>query len=231
MKSATEDEQFIKLLGELKVVEDKLEEVLSVDEKKRLKKRHEELSDEYMDFIIQLDRIRIRETPYDKEMPDVLRKFFGYGSLNITELWQDYYERILEFHEDNELMDRGGFAKNYFKLIPPYVKVGTRIPEKIKNIYHESRWCFVFGQYSATVAMCRTVIETVLKAKYNLLGDLNEIVTTAKKRQLISDETAWNANKVRTLANKILHKGNQATEKEAKNAIDHTLGFLEEIYF
>ncbi|MCK9391475.1 MAG: DUF4145 domain-containing protein [Syntrophales bacterium] len=95
----------------------------------------------------------------------------------------------------------------------------------------ESRWCFVYGQYSATVAMCRTVIEAVLKTKYNLTGDLNIIIDIAKKRGVIGKDTAWNANKVRLFANKILHNAKPATEIMAKNAIDHTLVFLEEIYF
>jgi len=81
------------------------------------------------------------------------------------------------------LLDRGKFLNNYYKLKPPYVRPGTKIPQGIKNIYHESRWCFVYGQYSAAIALTRTVIETILKHKFNLEGDLNDIIDSACEKR------------------------------------------------
>jgi hypothetical protein len=232
MENYKEDSEFIRLIQEIIETDEKLDQaVLPVEKKELLEKRSKELHSQYMTIMIQLDRIRIRETPYVKPIADLLRNKLGYGPVKIEDFWADYHEDILDFHEDNELIDRGAFARNYFKLIPPYVKAGTKIPEGIKNIYHESRWCFVYGQNSAAVALCRTVIETVLRDKFGIEGDLNAAIETAKNRGRISSNIAWNANKVRTLANRILHRANQAKELEAKNAIDHVLEFLEEIYF
>jgi hypothetical protein len=89
----------------------------------------------YITSKIELDRIRIRETLYHKAIIDFLRKDdLVYGTIKIEEFWDHHYEEILDFHQDNELIDRGSFVRNYFMLIPPYVKVGTNIPEKIKKI-------------------------------------------------------------------------------------------------
>lgn len=241
MNSYKEDQEFFRMVVEISEINEKLglenssqAHLLLVDKEEQLEKRRIELNDQYMLCLIELDRIRIRETPIDREEIDILRKVgIAYGPLEIKKIknfWRDYNQEILDFHQDNELINRVGFVQNYFKLIPPYVKVGTRIPEGIKNIYHESRWCFVYGQYSATIALCRTVVETVLKDKFDLEGDIKKIIETAKNRCLISSNTAWNANKVRTFANRILHEAKPAKEHEAKNAIDHVLAFLEEIY-
>lgn len=236
-----EDEDLLQLISELINIQDKLEPdnnskiklVLSIDERKKLEDQWDELFRKINTTKIELDRIRIRETPHHKAIVDFFRMSPVHGPVkqeNFNDFWENHYEEILDFHTDNELLERGTFISNYYKLIPPYVKVGTAIPEGIKNIYHESRWCFVYGQYNATVAMSRTIIETVLKIKYRLSGDLNDIIETAKERSLISSKTKLNAHRVRILANKILHRAESISEKEAKDAIDYTLIFLEEIY-
>jgi len=234
MQSIKEDERFIRLIGEMIKIDEELgHAVIAVDKKELLEKRNKELHDQYMSCIIELDRIRIRETPYIKEMANLFRDILGYGPRNIDDFWHDYCQEILDYHQDGELIDRGSFARRYFQLVPPYVKTGTVIPEGIKDIYHESRWCFVYGQYNASLALCRTIVETVLRTKYNLPEDLNikGLIITAKERGLISGKTKWNTNKVRLFANEILHKAKPISEKEAKDAIDYTLFFLEEIYF
>lgn len=238
MESLKEDEEFIRLIREIIAIDKELEVethsplhlVSPVNKKELLEKRREELNNQYMTCLIELDRIRIRETPYDKAIVDFLRKYAGYGPFNMDDLWKDYCQEILDYHEDGEVINRGYVLRRYFELIPPYVKVGITIPEGIKALYHESRWCFVYGQYNATVAMCRTVVETVLKTKFNLYGDLKDVLNTAKKRDIISGKTHWNANRVRMFANKILHEAKPISEKEAKDAIGRILIFLEEIY-
>jgi len=141
MNSFSEDEKFLSFIGKfIKNVEELESTLLSVDKKNQLEKQSAELHEQYMMFKIELDRIRIRETPYNKILVDFLRKDLGYGPLKIKDYWHDWNQEILECHQDTELIDRGGFVNRYFQLIPPYVKSGTIIPEGIKNIYHESRW-------------------------------------------------------------------------------------------
>jgi hypothetical protein len=241
MTSFKEDEELLQLIRNIIRINDKLESngdsklklVLPVDERKNLEKQFENISEQLDMIRIELDRIRIRETPHVKYLADFLRKW-TYRSVKDEEFhdfWDYHGEYILEYHEDNELLDRGTFIRNYFKLIPPYVKVGTKIPEGIQNIYQESRWCFVYGQYCATVALSRSVIETVLKREFHLEGILKEAIKTAKDRGLINGGTAWNANKIRLFANNTLHEAKPVTEDQAMDAITYTLRFLEEIYF
>ena len=243
MTTFKEDEYLLKLIKEIIEIQDKLEPdndskirlVLSVDERIKLEKQSEELGVKLITKKIELDRIRIRETPHYKAIIDFFRqKGITYGPIkeeDFDKFWEDNSSEILEFHEETEVLDRGAFLRNYFTLIPPYVKVGTNIPEEIQNIYHESRWCFVYKQYSAVIALSRAVIETVLKNKYHLEGKLNDIIEEAENRKLISPGTAWNAHRVRTIANDTLHKAKPTTEDQAKDAINYTLRFLEEIFF
>ena len=241
MISFKEDENIFKLIREIVDIDKELgiinpspiQSVLSDDKRQQLEKRNEELGNKYITSKIELDRIRIRETPHYKDLTYLLRRDLAYKPIktdDFKEFWDNHHEEILEIYQDNELIERYKLFCNYFKLIPPYVKVGTNIPEGIQNIYHESRWCFVYGQYSATIALSRTVVETVLRDKFHIEGKLDIIIEEAKSRCIIGSNTAWKIDKVRTSANRILHKAEPATEKEAKNALDHVLDFLEEIY-
>ena len=234
MSFYSEDKKIFETLSKIINLENQLGEVngkpclLPIDKRKRLEEEKEKLQREFDLLLIELDRIEIRHSPDEKAYIDFLRHM---STCDLNEIWDYYYEDILDFHEDGDLLDRGKFLNNYYKLKPPYVRTGTKIPQGIKNIYHESRWCFVYGQYSAAIALSRTAIETILKHKFNLENDnLNKIIDLAREKRFISQKAAWNAHKVRMLSNKILHKANVATEKQAKNSLDHILDLIEEIY-
>lgn len=234
MSSYTEDERLLQTLSKIVNLEKQLGQVdgdkprfLTVDKRKRLEKEEEKLQKEYDLLLIELDRIEIRHSPLGKSFADIIRHFHAF---DLDANWDYYYDDILDFHESGDLLNRGKFLNNYYKLKPPYVKTGTKIPQGIKNICHESRWCFVYGQYSAAIALSRTVIETVLKHEFNLEGDLNDIIDLACEKKFISEKAVWNAHGIRRLSNKILHKANVATQNQAKNSLDHILDFIEEIY-
>jgi len=234
MNSYSEDKEIIEILSKLRNLQNQLGEgdgnkpsLLPIDKRKQLEKDLEELIKEYDHCLIELDRIEIRHSPIGKSFVDTIRHFHTF---DLDKEWDYYYEDILDFHENGGLLERGKFLNNYYKLKPPYVKTGTKIPQGIKNICHESRWCFVYGQYSAAIALSRTVIETVLKHEFNLEGDLNDIINLACEKKLISEKAKWNAHGIRRLSNKILHKADVATQNQAKNSLDHILDFIEEIY-
>jgi len=234
MSSYSEDKKIFETVFKIVNLEKQLAEddgnkpcLLPVDKRKRLEEEKEKLQRKYNLLLIELDRIEIRHSPDEKACIDFLRHI---STCDLNEIWDYYYEDILDFHEDGDLLDRGKFLNNYYKLKPPYVRTGTKIPQGIKNIYHESRWCFVYGQYSAAIALSRTVIDTILKHNFNFEGDLITIIDLALEKRFISQKAARKAHKVRMLANKILHNANVATEKEAKDSLDHILDFIEEIY-
>jgi len=192
MSSYREDKEIIEILSKISKLRNQLGEVdgkkphlLSIKKRKRLEEEEEKLFKEYDQLLIELDRIEIRHSPIGKSFVDLIRKFEAF---DLDEKWDYYYEDILDFHEDGDLLNRGKFLNNYYKLKPPYVKTGTKIPQGIKNICHESRWCFVYGQYSAAIALSRTVIETVLKHEFNLEGDLNVIIDLARGKKFISEK-------------------------------------------
>ncbi len=235
MKTFEEDNKILGLLLRIFKIEEELGEdnkpvLLSIDKKNRLEDEKRNLLEQYEQLFIELDRIHIRYSPNSKGYVDLTRKLL-HDSLNLKTLWGHNYTEILEYHEQGDLLDRGKFLSNYYKLKPPYVKVGTRIPQGIQGLYHESRWCYVYGQYSACIAMSRSVIETVLKHMFNLEGNLEVIIYQAGKNKLLSEEAKDNADKVRKLANKILHRAKVATEKEARDCLDYVLKFIEEICF
>jgi hypothetical protein len=231
MSPYSEDNEILNTLSKILNLEEQLNTFLvPIEKKKLLEEERKKLITEYDHLLIGLNRIEIRHSPDEKAFVKLLRYILKHDC-DLNKIWDYYYEYILDFHMDDELLNRGEFLNNYYALRPPYVKVGTEIPQGIKNIYHESRWCFVYGQYSASVTLSRTVIETILKHKFNLEGDIKDIINFAHEKRFISKKCAWSANKVRMLANKILHKADVATKKQAMNALDHVLDFIEEIYF
>ena len=125
--------------------------------------------------------------------------------------------------------------ERYYQLIPPYVKIGAKIPDNIKYLYNESRRCYINGQFSACVALSRAILETVMKKKFNLNeNDTNlgagKMLGRLLERKLISEQAHWLADKVIKRANSILHRAKGATGKNANNMLDHTKDFLEEVY-
>ena len=235
MSTFNEDKKILETISKIINLENQLYQdddikkpsLLPIDKKKLLEEERKKLLREYDLLLIELDRIEIRHSPDEKAYINALRVM---STFDPYEEWDYYSDDILDFHESGDLLDRGKFINNYYKLKPPYVKTGTKIPQGIKNICHESRWCFVYGQYSAAIALSRTVIETVLKHEFNLEGDLNNIIDLACEKKLISEKAKWNAHGIRRLSNKILHKANVATLNQAKNSLDHILDFIEEIY-
>ena len=109
------------------------------------------------------------------------------------------------------------------------------VPKGIKKICEESRWCYVYEQYNATIVLSRSIIETILKDKLgrNKIRNLNakQIIDHAAYKEIISENVSGEAHNIRKQANEILHKAKVATRQEAKSALDYILIFLQEIYF
>jgi hypothetical protein len=204
--------------------------LMTADKKQQLEKRRYDLEEELNDLLIEVDRIEIRQSFAGKDQARVQRMMIK-NLFNLDEMWDSYHEKILDFHEQTDVLDRYTFLSNYYQLAPPFVRIGSQIPDGIKHIYHESRWCFVYGHFSATVSLCRSVIETILKQMKCTRGStLPQNIDMACTRKLISKQSAWNAKKVVRCANILLHDAVPATRQNAVDALDSTLNFLEDIY-
>ena len=207
-------------------------EIVASDiEKAELQETKEKLIDEFVELWIETDRIEIREIeyPFLKNIVQQVREKYKF-----VDLWAGYNEKILDTHENGGILDRGTFLSNYYELKPPYVKVGTNIPKGLQGICNEARYCYVYGQYSACIALSRTVLEIVLKDKLSMLDTDNMclalLIESAYSSGAISKTAYHRAKNIKDRANGILHKANTVESGHAYGALDHLVDFLEEIY-
>lgn len=137
----------------------------------------------------------------------------------------------------NELIDErlGDIVSNYYGLTPAFVKNTVEIPDQLKKIYAESRWCFVFQNYCASVALCRTIVELAFKIKTGKdldyrLTRLGTQLDGAARLNVIPEEAAWIARHVIFPANSVLHQGKLMDRESAFKVIDRTVDFLEIVF-
>lgn len=218
MSTAKEDLEFLKLVG------------IHISLKKG-SGEYKENFQRLMNAWLKIDRSRIREyleSEYVEAMKDfLLMKWDPFQMLEDEQKLQN----LAEHHE----IDWIASLKRYFKLQPPYVKAGRKIPKGIADLYRESRFCYVHGQYSAAIVLSRAIIETVLKNKFMLRDKkkkwkAGETLWKLHDKGLISNRSHSTGIIVVEMANLILHKAKLEKEKRAKKAIDYTKVFLEEIY-
>ncbi len=157
--------------------------------------------------------------------PECANKFREewWAGLLVGNDWNDQYQR-------------------YFQLIPPFVREGTDIPENIISLYAETRWCYIFAQFNACIALCRALVESIAKEVVgqkiglDLKGgsegsDLQRCLFLLEKIKYISSSCAQETRIYLVKnANLVMHEGKLPSEENALNAIEITRHFLEEIY-
>jgi len=125
-------------------------------------------------------------------------------------------------------------ARNYYDLKPPFVRRDVKIPEYIKKLYAESRWSYVFQNYNACVALCRAIVECVVKEKTGREKksriELRKDLERANRNKLISVSAVWIAEHVILPANRVLHAGQVLKKERALKVVEKTKDFLEGIY-
>jgi hypothetical protein len=122
--------------------------------------------------------------------------------------------------------------ENWLQLKPALILTGKAIPNNIRDIYAESRRCFLFGNYLAAIVLSRAVLENILKNKFDLKNNWSagELLQKLHVNKQITDSQYDLAKSVKDKADKILHRAAGATTKEAKNAIDRTNELIEMFY-
>jgi len=194
-------------------------------------KEWENKFDELTELLIEIDRINIREF-VDSRQADKTEYLIKINNDFFQGL--DSSEQISAFY-DSGLNWPGFWARNMFILVPPFVKQGVKIPENLKNLYAESRHCFIFEQFNVAVVLSRAIIELALKMKIGLPMESKDwtagvVLEKALDKKIINDSVYWIAKKVITTADKILHQGENIEHQETLNALDHTRQFLEELF-
>jgi len=124
---------------------------------------------------------------------------------------------------------------NMEAMAPLFVKVG--IPNWMHKRYIEAIYAYVYGFFSASSALCRSIVESILKDKvlpkagperqYNL----NELLEFAAKYNLLTPYAVTLAHGVRIKGNIVMHEvKEEISEKEAYRVIKYTKEFIEMIY-
>ena len=206
---------------------------LSVDTRNKYKKAMDKAEDELYPILDRVNRIEIREIEGVKKAKELRAILTTYST---PDDWNDKdEEKALEYLCDEEIINQQTYIRNYYSLEPPYVKTGTKIPEKTKIICNESRLCYVFRQYNATIVLTRTVVESIVKNifsnHYFSTNTFDKQLKEAKKNGNISEKAYQIADKIRLLGNHVVHGKKVATKQEARQTLADILVFLEEIYF
>lgn len=157
------------------------------------------------------------------------------------------------FEDDSELHfwwcgfgDWATAMKRYFELIPPYIRYGNKIPQPIRKLYAESRWCFIYGQYNACLTVNRAIIDAIIKEKKPVFLIAKKYEQNFKKKNPYSTgefliEFMKNSHITKDLqkdtykfivkiANDILHKAKSIGKDECLKALEIMNQFFEEIY-
>lgn len=127
------------------------------------------------------------------------------------------------------------YACNMYKLVPPFVRHGVQIPEKMKSLYAESRYCFISEQYNAAIVLSRAIIELALKIKIGLPEESKKwtagvTLERAREVKIIDEKSARIADEIIKNGDWILHRAKNATEEESLKALDHTKKVLEVLF-
>ena len=182
-------------------------------------------------LLSEIDRINIREF-VDKNLADLMEDWIKWDNKQFPELDAD--DQCV-FFMNSELHSPEIWANNMFKLVPPFVKQGVKIPENLKKLYAESRRCFIYQQYNAAIVLSRSIIEVGLKKKIGLPLESKDwtagvVLEKALEKKMIKDSLYWIGKKVITKADKVLHQGENVEYQETLNALEHTKEFLEELF-
>lgn len=235
MGVSREDKEFLDLTKKLLAMED-------CEQKDGEKEKMEE---KWHELWLELDRIEFREYS-DPEMAEVMSYLIKFTQRDPFDWYcgddgelRNWWEQAFSYQWVNHV-------HNYFRLVPPYVRTGTRIPDSIAKLYHESRWCFVFGMNNACIAMVRALLEEIIEIEESIIQTLmkpdpksghrryyflhEKLEEFGRRRKIDSNLIEKIKKKIILKGNNILHKGEFASDSEAEDAIEYMKNFLEETY-
>lgn len=174
-----------------------------------------------------------------------------YSISGLLEHARDDWESKDEYHEHVENYDAFFKLPNYdpdnwlrrkFSLRGVFIShpILKDIPQSIMHGFHESYSCFIYGNYLATAAMARSVLELMLKDKFqefrnydNLRDILSkwDTINKLKNKKNYKDKVDF----IRFKGNAALHKGDEkllqlVNEMTALKVINNLQDLIEFIY-
>jgi hypothetical protein len=122
-----------------------------------------------------------------------------------VEEWLDHEDKCCR---DNRLERLKWTMKEYPKIEIPLFRDGL----KSYYLFEEARYCFVYGQYTASIMLSLSFIETTLASMFYASGRndlerarLSDLLKEAKEKGLISEQEFIVFDKVRKLRNPLTH--------------------------
>ena len=121
----------------------------------------------------------------------------------------------------------------------PLLVKGAGIPDWLHKRYTEAAYAYVYGFFNASVALCRSIIEGILKNRLESKGvpirgkTLEDLLSIAKKAGIAGDHAIWFGDFVRQMGNSVLHEtcnSRSIHAKKALNVIGTTKEFIEHMY-
>lgn len=187
---------------------------------------------------VDIDRLEIHEfsDPADKELfksflvnYDEIRGCFARFSGDFP-LPNEMLQMLGAMEDNTSIQDT--YYENWLQLKPAVIFTGRKIPNNIRKVYAESRKCFLFGNYLATIVLSRSVLENILKNKYDLKNNwtMGELLQKLLETKQITDSPYYLAKRVKDKADQILHRAAGAIREEAKIAIERTNDLIEMFY-
>lgn len=166
---------------------------------------------------------------------------------SIHDILSDKFDDL--FSDFHSWFDLTGYYFAKIKIGP--IISSFKVPSYLLSYFEELKETYAFGQYRASIALCRALLEMALYRKLKAKGafrnkdpkvtiidvaredNLNHYINMAKWEKILSKDSHNIAHGIRKTANNVLHA------KDAEKQIDHkvvidtifaTLRILEELY-
>lgn len=160
---------------------------------------------------------------------------------DIAEIWEnqdavDVFDSLLslKYFSPDDWFNRLGKTE-----MGPLLVRSAGVPDWLQKRYIEAAYAYVYGFFNASVALCRSIIEGILKNKLESKGipirgkTLEDLLSIAKKTGIARDHAIWFADFVRQMGNSVLHEtcSNRSIHaRKALNVIGKTKEFIEHMY-
>ena len=139
--------------------------------------------------------------------------------------------------EFRDLFPRVVKRAELLRLIPAV----ENVPNHIRRYLGEASRCFIYGQFLASLFLCRSAIVAAAEDRLRKSGldrEVDEIKQDVLKNILkmafdrgLMDETIWNAaDEIRVTANNAIHSETLPDDRDSMKAYDMTRGILQHLY-
>lgn len=113
--------------------------------------------------------------------------------------------------------------------------VDEGLTENTRGYLEEAAEAFLYGQYKATIALCRAALEAALKDRIPGVQpgsdiELRELIDRAEADRILIGKYIRLANTVRVSGNRILHVRKGATQNDARRMLEHTGEIFEQLF-